>query len=162
MEYSEEIWGEWCEKREALAIPGALEFTLQAEQMGVEVFYISNRRVALLDATLDNLNELGFPFADPVHVVLKTETSSKDERRAAVMTEHKILLLIGDNLGDFDGVFDDRSENFGKDAVRKMKDEFGSRFIVLPNPMYGKWDRATFPEGRLSEQEILEKLRAYE
>ncbi len=161
MAYSEEIWGEWCERREAIALPGALEFTLLAEQLGVEVFYISNRRVALLEPTLDNLNDLGFPFSDTIHVVLKTETSSKDARRAAVMTDHEILLMIGDNLGDFDGIFDDRSENFGKNDVRKMKDEFGSRFIMLPNPMYGKWEGATFAEGRLVEEEVLEKLRGY-
>lgn len=159
--YSEEIWGDWCEMREAIAIPGALEFTLLAVQEGVEVFYISNRRIALLDATLDNLNDLGFPNADTAHVMLKEDTSSKDARRETVMKDYDILLLIGDNLGDFDGIFDDRTVNYGKDDVRKMKNKFGSKFIVLPNPMYGKWEGATFPEGRLPEDEVLERLRAY-
>lgn len=159
--YSEEIWGEWCEMREAIALPGALEFITVAEELDVEVFYISNRRDALLGATLDNLRALGFPFADSAHVLLKMETSSKDARRAIVEENHEILLLIGDNLGDFAGVFDDRSNNYGKAEVRKMRDQFGKRFIVLPNPMYGKWERGAFPDGMPEEKEVLNKLRGY-
>ncbi len=159
--YSEELWAEWCELRAAIAIPGALEFTLLAEQLGIDLFYVSNRSVKLLDSTLDNLNELGFPFADTLHIMLKKESSSKDVRRASIREDHKILLLIGDNLGDFDGVFDDRSDEYGKVELRKFKDDFGSKFIVLPNPMYGSWERGVFPEGRPGKEEVLEKLRGY-
>jgi len=159
--YSEELWAEWCEMRAAIAIPGALEFTLLAEQIGVDVFYVSNRSVKLLASTLDNLNDKGFPFADSIHVMLKEETSSKDVRRATIREDHKILLLIGDNLGDLDGVFDDRSDEYGKSEVRKFKNDFGSRFIVLPNPMYGSWERGAFPEGKPEQDEVLGKLRGY-
>ncbi len=159
--YSEELWAEWCEMRAAIAIPGALEFTLLAKQIGIDVFYVSNRSVKLLNSTLDNLNELGFPFADTMHVMLKKESSSKDVRRATIRENHKILLLIGDNLGDFDGVFDNRSDEYGKVGVRKFKDDFGSRFIVLPNPMYGSWERGVFPEGKPGENEVLGQLRGY-
>lgn len=159
--YSEEIWAEWCEMRAANAIPGALEFTLLAKQLGIDLFYVSNRSEKLLDPTLDNLNDLGFPFADTMHVLLKKESSSKDVRRAAIRENHKILLLIGDNLGDFDGVFDDRSDEYGKGEVRKFRENFGSRFIILPNPMYGSWERGVFQEGRPGKDEVLSKLRGY-
>ena len=161
LNYSEEIWAEWCELRKAIAIPGALDFIRLAEQLGIEVFYVSNRKGNLLAATLVNLNELKFPYADEAHLMLKKETSSKDARREAIRTNYNILLFIGDNLGDFDGVFDDRSVEFGKENVRKFKEEFGSRFIMLPNPMYGSWERAVFPEGMLGETEVLETLRGY-
>jgi len=159
--YSEEIWAEWCEMREAIALPGALEFIRLAEKLGVEVFYVSNRKDNLKEATLDNLNELEFPYADEAHLMLKKESSSKDARREAVSMNYNILLLIGDNLGDFDGIFDDRTIVYGKPAVREMKEQFGSRFIMLPNPMYGRWERGTFPEGMPGEKEVLETLRGY-
>lgn len=161
LSYSEEIWGEWCERREAIAIPGALEFIRLAEELGIQVFYVSNRKEQLLEATLDNLDALEFPFAEEAYVLLKKESSSKDARRAIIRENYNILLLIGDNLGDFEGVFDERSVEYGKVAVREMKEEFGSRFIMLPNPMYGKWERAAFPEGLPAEKEILDFLRGY-
>ena len=116
--YSDETWIEWCELREALAIPGALEFTMLAEKLGVEVFYISNRQRRLLQCTMDNMKALGFPFTDSLHLVLKTDSSSKLKRRTAINEYFDIILLIGDNLGDFDDLFDQRTSNFGKDLVK--------------------------------------------
>lgn len=161
LDYSEDIWADWCERREAIPLPGALAFTRLADSIGIEVFYISNRRIELLDATLDNLQQYGFPNAGSEHVLLKETTSSKDVRRAKVREQYDILLLLGDNLGDFEGIFDDRTNEFGKPAVRKYSEEFGNRFIVFPNPMYGSWERGAFPDGFPSQQEALKALRSY-
>ena len=122
---------------------------------------VSNRSSALLEATIDNLRSLNFPGVDSTHVLLKAESSSKDERRSLIRENYEIILLIGDNLGDFDGIFDDRSTDFGKTTVRQMEKEFGTRFIIFPNPMYGSWERGVFPDGMPEERKILEKLRGY-
>jgi 5'-nucleotidase (lipoprotein e(P4) family) len=159
--YSEEKWAGWCELREATPLPGALDFINLADSLGIEVFYISNRAAALMDATIDNLVAYGFPNADEAHLLLKSNTSSKDERRAAVRSDYEIILLMGDNLGDFDGVFDDRSVENGKPAVYAHSNDFGTRFIIFPNPVYGTWERGIFPEGEPGENEILQKLRGY-
>lgn len=159
--FSEEKWAEWCERREARPLPGALEFLKLADSLGIEVFYISNRAVSLLAATIDNMAAYDFPNADTAHLLLKSHTSSKDERRAAIRSDHEIILLMGDNLGDFDGVFDNRSVSFGKPEVHAHSNDFGTRFIVFPNPVYGTWERGIFPEGKPGENEILEKLRGY-
>jgi len=161
LKYSEEYWQEWCERREALPLPGALSFTKLADSLGIEVFYVSNRKVNVLDATIENLVMHGFPNADSLHVLLKTDTSSKDERREKIRTTHDIILLLGDNLGDFDGLFDDRSNEYGKTLVRDYRDEFAKRFVVFPNPIYGSWERAVFPEGIPTEKEVLKILRSY-
>jgi len=159
--YSEEKWAAWCEMRQALPLPGAIDFTNMADSLGVEVFYVSNRAAALMDATLDNLRQYGFPNADADHVLLKTTTSSKDLRRAAIRESHEIILLLGDNLGDFEGIFDDRAEDYGKLLVGENSQEFGRKFIVFPNPIYGTWVKGAFPGGMPGEKEVLDQLRGY-
>ena len=70
------------------------------------------------------------------------------------MESYEIVLLIGDNLNDFSEVFEDRSDSWGTPTVEKFKNEFGSRFIVLPNPMYGDWEKNIYPSrGMLPAQQ---------
>ena len=141
MPFSDTMWDEWCSLAEARALPGALEFTSLAEALGVEVFYISNRGSHLMEVTLVNLRNAGFPYADSSHVLLKTGSSVKDERRARVASTHEILLLIGDNLGDFSGIYDERINGSARENVTREKDLFGERYIILPNPIYGAWEK---------------------
>lgn len=139
--YGQEMWDEWCQLSKAEALPGVLGFTKEAMAMGVEVFYISNRGIHLLDVTLENLKVAGLPNADAEHVLLKTDSSVKDERRARVSQSHEVVLLIGDNLGDFSGIFDDRMDGSDKEKVMAHADRFGYEYIILPNPLYGGWEK---------------------
>jgi len=142
--YSKELWHEWTGKAAARPTPGALEFLKFAEAKGIETFYISNRSVSETAVTLQNLKALGFPFADEAHILLKTNTSVKTIRRDKVSETHDILIFAGDNIGDFDELFEDRSKEFGFETVDTHKEDFGKRYIVLPNPMYGSWERVAF------------------
>jgi 5'-nucleotidase (lipoprotein e(P4) family) len=152
--YTEETWSDWTSKISAKALPGALEFAEYAKSRGVEVFYISNRSIDLFDVTLKNLQNEGFAFADSSHLLLKTTTSSKKARRDIVKENYDIILLIGDNLGDFSEIFEDRSTNFGFQTVEENKDKFGDLFIMLPNPMYGNWEYEVFDNrSDLSDEE---------
>ncbi|MFZ5940029.1 MAG: 5'-nucleotidase, lipoprotein e(P4) family [Bacteroidota bacterium] len=159
--YSEELWDEWSRLAEAAPLPGALEFTRNAAEKGIAVFYITNRMAHTLGETIENLQKFGFPDADSTHVLPRPEgsSSSKNERRAAVAASYDIVLFLGDNLGDFDGMFDDRSVNEGKDAVALAKDQFGRRFIIFPNPVYGYWERAalSLPGGEKATPESVLK-----
>lgn len=135
-------WDEWCNKSEAKPIAGALDFLNYAAEKGVETFYISNRKIHLTEATLKNLQKYDFPFADSSHLLLRTTTSNKEPRRNQVRETHEILLFFGDNLGDFSPVFDDKATKQRHAMVQQMKNEFGKKFIVLPNPTYGAWMNA--------------------
>ncbi len=160
--FTDAMWDEWCSLAQAQPLPGALDFTKSAAEKGVELFYISNRGNHLLGVTLENLRAAGFPFADSSHVLLKTSTSVKDLRREKVKETHEIALLIGDNLGDFSGIFDERSDGLANERVDENKDLFGTTFIILPNPMYGSWEkpfRSESPEKTRSLNK--EKLRTY-
>lgn len=141
-----EKWNEWCNMSVAKAVPGALEFLNNADSLGFAIFYISNRKQAETgEGTLTNLALLGFPQLDAGKLMLRLpqsddnpDPSNKDSRRSLVQREgYEIILFIGDNLGDFfsDSTFSNERIN----QVESNSDDFGMKFIVLPNAMYGNW-----------------------
>lgn len=141
--FSNETWNQWIEKMDADPVPGAVEFLNYAAQNGVETFYISNReeneRFSHRAPTLTNLKEKGFPFAEDKNLLLMGTSGEKDTRRNKVLENYDIVMLIGDNLGDFAGVFDSKDAEVRMNATNEFESYFGERWIVLPNAMYGKW-----------------------
>jgi len=142
--YSSKTWTPWMQAAEATAIPGALEFLKYAESKNVEIFYVTNRKIVGYEGTERNLKALGFPYVDKKHLLLRTGSSDKQERRDIVEKDYAVALLMGDNLNDFLSVFRRKSveERFAEtDALKKT---WGTRFIVLPNPTYGGWEGAVY------------------
>lgn len=137
-------WDEWCLKASAKAIPGSLNFLSYARDCGISVFYITNRKEHLKDATIENLKNLGFPQADADHVIMRTTENSKEARRVSLSDKYHISLLFGDNLEDFSDVFEAKSNSGRATATDNLQKEFGKRFIVLPNSMYGEWETAIY------------------
>lgn len=157
--FTSKAWKEWTKMAKAKPTPGSLEFLKYAATKGVETYYISNRSTSALAQTLKNLKNLDFPFADEEHILLKSETSIKTERRNKVLKTHDILVLVGDNLGDFDEFLEDRSTDFGFSKVDKMQAQFGQRFIILPNPMYGSWEKEILKSDQKLTEVEKENLR---
>ncbi len=139
--YSPEAWTAWTEKASAEAVPGAVEFVRFLAQNEIEPIYLSNRMGAEGTMTLLNLQNCNFPYADRNHLYLKSDTSSKEFRRSMIEKQHEVVMLVGDNLSDFDMVFEDRSVNFGYKTVDSLRADIGRKFIILPNPMYGDWTK---------------------
>ena len=152
-------WLEWVGLAEAEALPGAGDFLDFAESHGVEVFYVSNRYEGQREATMENLAGVGFPYVDDDHVLLREADSSKEGRRQAVAEDFEIALFIGDNAIDFADEFDDKSVSQRAAEVDALQDEFGNRFIVLPNPMYGDWEDAVYGYDRSLSAEEQDSLR---
>ena len=142
--YSSKTWEPWMAAAQATAIPGATEFLNYAASKKVEIFYISNRKMVGLEGTKKNLEALGFPFLDDKHLMLRTKSSDKQERRDLVAKDYEIAFLMGDNLNDFLSVFDSNSVDERFAQTDKIKTEFGRSFIVLPNPTYGDWEGAVY------------------
>ena len=139
---SSERWRDWCERAEAGAVPGAVDFLRYASRRGVRVFYITNRRQSGKHGTITNLRNLGFPDVSEETVMVRAEEapSSKQSRRDQVAKQYRIALLVGDNLNDFTDDFAGKSITDRASQVDRDKVQFGSRFIVIPNPMYGDWE----------------------
>ena len=145
--YSSVTWDPWVQEAAATPIPGALDFAKFAAANGVTIFYVTNRTANLEAATRANLTAVGFPLTDGVDTILTRgerpdwQASSKAPRRAHVARDYRILLLIGDDLGDF------VADASGTPAERHAKTApqaswWGERWIMIPNPTYGSWERA--------------------
>lgn len=162
--YNDQTWQAWVNRAEATAIPGALEFLKYASSRGVRVFYISNRKVVEKEGTAANLRKLGFPNVNDETLLIRTDTksSSKEPRRQSVAARYRVVLLVGDNLNDFSDIFENAKTGEARRSVtEENKAKFGSRFIVLPNPMYGDWESAIYDYNfKLSDEEKDAKRKA--
>ncbi|MBS1919053.1 MAG: 5'-nucleotidase, lipoprotein e(P4) family [Bacteroidetes bacterium] len=143
-------WTKWTGMAAADTIPGALTFFKYAASKNVEVFYITNRDEKDKEGTLKNLKKFDFPYADEAHLVLKQGVSSKEARRQKVMEKYDVVLLLGDNLSDFSSLWDSKTVGQRLENVQHQSSEFGSRFIILPNPVYGDWENALYQYKRLT------------
>jgi len=151
-------WREWINMASATALPGAVEFLNYAHKRGVEVFYITNRKVVGFDATYKNLVALGFPVKKE-NMMLREKDSSKKSRREEVLKKHRIVLLMGDNLGDFSEIFELNDNDARNNLVDQNKRAFGDKFIVLPNVMYGNWEAALYNGNMRLPNEEKKKIR---
>jgi acid phosphatase len=70
--------------------------------------------------------------------------SDKSSRRAEVALHYRVLLLVGDDLGDFASNVR-TSIPARRDIVLRYRENWGSKWIILPNPMYGSWEAALYP-----------------
>lgn len=151
-EYSEATWAAWCREKVARPLPGALEFTLFAAKHGITVFYLSNRAQDLNAVTLENLRTDGFPIAREQNVFLGLGTivegceqngTDKGCRRELIGRTHRVLMQLGDQLGDFVDVTANTAAG-RSDAIAPYNGWIGERWFVLPNPTYGSWEPALF------------------
>jgi len=144
--YDAQAWRAWCQRAEAGAVPGAVDFLTYAARRGVTIFYITNRRQAEKAGTIANLQKLGFPTVSEDTVMIREEgkPASKESRRQSVASRYRILLLLGDNLNDFSDHFSGKSIAERAAQVDRERLAFGKEFIVVPNPMYGDWESAVY------------------
>ena len=143
-EYNNARWKEWVSMSAATEVPGAIEFLQWAASRNITIFYISNRSVSDVKATLANMKKLQLPNADEEHMLFLSTESTKEPRRQIVAKDHKIVMLMGDNLNDFTNLFEKKSIDDRKAETDKVRGEWGKKFIVLPNAIYGEWENAFY------------------
>ncbi len=164
--FNSKDWLAWVEMRKAKAIPGAVEFLNYAVGKGVKVFYVSNRDEPHKIATIDNLKKVGFIDVSSENVLMRQKDanganiSTKTPRREFVAQNYRIVLLMGDNLDDFSDIFEQKSIADRFAETDKIKDDWGTRWIVLPNAMYGTWESAIYEYQRLNDKQKAEKRAA--
>ena len=165
-EFNEADWEAWCKEEAARALPGAVAFTQFAASHGIAVIYISNRAKVLDQATLVNLRKVGLPVAGP-DAVLNLGTvvegcqqvgSSKGCRRKLISRKYRVLVQMGDQLGDFVDV-PTNTDQGRRQAMAPYLGWIGQRWFALPNPTYGSWESALFNNDRKASPEQQRRLK---
>ena len=163
--FNPKLWDEWVQKAEATPVAGAKEFLQFADKNKVQIYYISDRTDAQVDATIKNLEAQGLPVQGRDHLMFKKEgDKSKEGRRQEVIKHTNLVMLFGDNLVDF-AEFSTKSEADRDKMFEQLKAEFGDKFIIFPNPMYGSWESAVYQgekkDGKGQSEARLNALKGY-
>ena len=155
-----QTWKQWTGKASATPVPGAVEFLQKVKQKGITIFYVSNRDTSEVKSTILNLKKFQLPDADTNHLLFYSNKSSKEERRQIISKKYNVIMLIGDNLNDFTQLFEKKSSNDRKTETDNVKNEWGNKFIVLPNATYGEWENALYDyERKLTPEQRDKKLK---
>ncbi len=133
-------WNGWLKSGKSEAMPGAVDFTKYVASKNVEIFYVTN--IKFLDSTIKNLYHAGFPFAERGHILCKTDTGNKQPRFDEVAKNFDVILYMGDNAGDFPLETYEKNSAERNSIIDSNKNNFGAKFIALPNPVYGAWENA--------------------
>jgi 5'-nucleotidase (lipoprotein e(P4) family) len=132
-------WNAWVRREAAPAIPGAAGFLETVRKLGGKIAIVTNRGEEVCDATRSNLRKVGL-----IYDVVLCGSGEKEPRweRVAQGTASsdlpplRLVLWFGDNIQDFPDL---------DQTLRTKPDEafaeFGARYFVIPNPMYGSWER---------------------
>jgi acid phosphatase len=144
-----EGWVSWGKEAAATEVPGAKDFLNYAAAKGVTIFYVTNRVVELKEATKNNLTKLGIHWDQTKETVLmrgeNNWDSDKGPRRTLVGNEYRVLLMAGDNLGDFvDAKDNNLSPSNRANIVKDYADYWGVKWFMLQNIAYGDWEGALY------------------
>ena len=142
--YSDSAWAVFVNRKASPALPGVVEFTRLVHRLGGKVVSVTNRINALCDATRATLKQ---DSIDVDLVICRTTTSDKNPRFESVaagtaspsLPPLKILMWFGDNIQDFP-----KSTQALRDGADSGYDNFGKTWFLLPNPMYGSWERVPY------------------
>ena len=136
-------WRAWTARREASPLPGARGFLERVRALGGRIAIVTNRAVSECSDTeaVFSTQQLAFdvmlckPDAGPGDKNPRFEAVARGSTPAG-LPPLEIVAFVGDNVNDFPGQ---------GQSIRERDDQafsaFGERFFVLPNPMYGSWER---------------------
>ena len=144
-----EGWVNWGKEAVATEVPGAKDFLNYADSKGVTIFYVTNRVIELKESTKKNLTKLDIPLDQDIDTVLmrgeNNWDSNKGPRRELIGEKYRVLLMVGDNLGDFvDAKDNNLSPKQRKEIVRAYSDYWGVKWFMIQNIAYGDWEGALY------------------
>ena len=139
--YTTESWNAWVKRREATPIAGAAAFLARTRELGGRIAVVTNRLGSECADTIAVFRAHALAF-DAMLCRPDGTPSDKNPRFEAVArgmtpagsTPLEVVAFVGDNILDFPQL----SQNARAQPDQALRD-FGVRFFVIPNPMYGSW-----------------------
>lgn len=156
-------WAKWVNESNASAVEGVYEFLHYANDSDVKIFYVTNRLESFREPTIKNLKRLGLPFDDNKNTLLMRvdeNVRDKTERRRNIADDYRIVLLVGDQLTDF--ISTKEAYVFHSDRkklAKKYSDMWGSKWFMITNPTYGRWELSIYDKMPKSEEEAIQKRK---
>ena len=152
-------WAKWVNESNAGAVEGVYDFLHFADKKGVKIYYLTNRLESFREATKKNILKLGLPFEEDAVLLMRSEENLRDktDRRKKIANENRIVLIIGDQLTDFIStkeayVFHTERKKLAK----KYSDLWGTKWFLVTNPTYGRWELSIYEDYPSSEEEAIE------
>jgi acid phosphatase len=151
--YTKKRWEQWerDNAEEVGLVPGAGPFIAELEKLKVVIVYVSNRLENLKDSTIralahNGINTQGLQEGLQSRLLLSNGVSSKQSRIKQAEENFHVLAYLGDNLNDFPGEAEQAQDIAQRLATRRQKVEgaeqlWGTRWFMIPNPVYGNWDQ---------------------
>ncbi len=139
--HSSALWRAWVQRREAVPMPGAQTFLDRVRALGGRIAIVTNRFESECADTRAVFDRQALAY-DVILCRPDDGPSDKNPRFEAVSAGKwpgaagplDVVAWVGDNIHDFPAL---------SQAIRQQGDavyvDFGTRFFVLPNPMYGGW-----------------------
>lgn len=181
--YDSATWDDWIEQGSATAVPGVVDFIRTSQALGVHVAFVTNRscrpRADTTDVcpqkeeTLENLEDVDIDTRETTLYIRRERppeacmadlseeeraagvwSSDKTSRRSCVERERRIVMLFGDQLGDFTAEPDDLDETSARELAGSYAGNWGKTWFMLPNPTYGGWK----PNSSGDKLSVLRKL----
>lgn len=136
--YSPDSWAAWVKRREATPLPGAAAFLARVRALGGKIAIVTNRLGSECDDTIAVFTAHALVH-DAMLCRANGSPSDKNPRFEQVRSGAapgigapvEVLAFVGDNILDFPRL-SQKTADAGDEA-------FGTRFFVVPNPMYGSW-----------------------
>ena len=136
-------WRAWTALREATPLPGAAAFLARVRALGGKIVVVTNRAESECADTVDVFRAHALAY-DAMLCMPDSGPSDKNPRFEAVargttaagLPPLDVVAFLGDNILDFPGL---------GQSIREQPDSafapFGTRFFLLPNAMYGSWEK---------------------
>lgn len=141
--YDSPWWRAWCKEGKSVAMPGAVEFLKSVDKKGIGIFYVTGRGAKYSQKeTTENLKKIGFPQINEEHLLMYTDNPNKEPRFDKVAEKYDVILYMGDNIGDFPLGLTGKDRATRHKTVEAAQKDFGTKYIMFPNPVYGSWTRA--------------------
>ncbi|MCR5536739.1 MAG: hypothetical protein K6F05_04910 [Succinivibrio sp.] len=135
---------EWQSKGKPEIIPGAQQFIKQVNNLGIKLFFVTNRTCDSIGNTESILQIEGISYDNPIFC--RATVLDKSPRFVTITDAYDVAAYIGDQVTDFPTLTNDMGSATNLDRGSPAASQMGINYFILPNPVYGAWLKKVHPD----------------